>query len=88
MQGAPELAQEIFQMPVRVGNPITLGGLVDEYRSPLYATGVGLVLLGAESLEPELRQPPRGPDRPGKGKPSAEGGVLGRLADWIRNGFF
>jgi cell division protein FtsA len=88
MQGATELAHEIFQLPVRIGNPITLGGLVDEYRSPLYATAVGLVLLGAESVQPELRQnahsAPRGQERSGKGKPAA----LARLAEWIRNGFF
>jgi len=92
MQGAAELAQDIFQMPVRVGNPITLGGLVEEYRSPLYATAVGLVLLGAEESTPEERQGPRpGPrasERPGKGKPASDGGRLGRIVDWIKNGFF
>ena len=60
MQGTAELAQDIFQMPVRVGNPITLGGLVEEYRSPLYATAVGLVLMGAEDSQP---QEPGGRDR-------------------------
>jgi len=88
MQGSAELASEIFQMPVRVGNPITLGGLVDEYRSPLYATGVGLVLLGAETVQPEQRQgqrqSPRTTERAGKGKPA----MFGRIADWIKNGFF
>jgi cell division protein FtsA len=79
-------------MPVRVGNPITLGGLVEEYRSPLYATAVGLVLLGAEESAPEERQGPRGSsrgvERPGKGKPASDGGRLGRIVDWIKNGFF
>jgi cell division protein FtsA len=95
MQGAAELAQDIFQMPVRVGNPITLGGLVEEYRSPLYATAVGLVLLGAEETAPEERQgarsaargAPRGAERQGKGKPASDG-RLGRIVDWIKNGFF
>jgi len=50
MQGAAELAHEIFGLPVRIGNPVTVGGLVEEYRSPVWATGVGLVLLGAEAL--------------------------------------
>ena len=87
MQGAAELAQEVFQMPVRVGNPITLGGLVEEYRSPIYATAVGLVLLGAESMESPEQKLPRGQDRQVKGKPSSDG-TLSRLADWIRKGFF
>jgi cell division protein FtsA len=90
MQGAAELAQEMFQLPVRVGNPITLGGLVEEYRSPLYATAVGLVLLGAESSQPPEAKGPRQPERQGKGKgkPSEGDGTLARLADWIRRGFF
>jgi cell division protein FtsA len=87
MQGAAELAQEVFQMPVRVGNPVTLGGLVEEYRSPIYATAVGLVLLGAESMEGPEQRPSRGQDRQVKGKAASEG-TLSRLADWIRKGFF
>jgi cell division protein FtsA len=90
MQGAAELAQEMFQMPVRVGNPITLGGLVEEYRSPLYSTAVGLVLLGAEGSEPQEPRGARQGERTGKGKPKpSEGdGTLSRIADWIRKGFF
>jgi cell division protein FtsA len=87
MQGAPELASEIFQMPTRVGNPITLGGLVDEYRSPLFATGVGLVLLGAESIQPEQRTQ-RGPERGGKTNQAAMNQTFGRLAGWFKKGFF
>jgi len=88
MQGAPELAQEMFQMPVRVGNPITLGGLVEEYRSPLFATAVGLVLMGAEDSQPPEARGQRPPERQGKTKNSDGSGTLGRLADWIRKGFF
>ncbi len=88
MQGAAELAQEIFQMPVRIGNPITLGGLVEEYRSPLYATAVGLVMMGAEEYAPEERQGPKASERPGKGKPASDPGRLGRIVDWLKSGFF
>jgi cell division protein FtsA len=47
LTGAAELAYEVFRLPVRIGTPLSVGGLVDEYRSPLYATGLGLVLEGA-----------------------------------------
>jgi cell division protein FtsA len=47
LPGAPELASEIFNLPARVGYPIKLGGLVEEYHNPIFATGVGLVLYGA-----------------------------------------
>ena len=45
--GTAELAAEIFNLPARVGYPVKLGGLVEEYRSPIFSTGVGLVLYGA-----------------------------------------
>ena len=34
-------------MRSRVGYPVKLGGLVEEYHDPMYSTGVGLVLYGA-----------------------------------------
>ncbi len=46
LSGAPELAEEIFESPVRQGVPFHVGGLQDVVRSPMYATGVGLVLFG------------------------------------------
>jgi cell division protein FtsA len=47
LAGAADLASEIFGLPTRIGYPVRLGGLVEEYASPMYATGVGLVLHGA-----------------------------------------
>jgi cell division protein FtsA len=46
MQGVPELAEQVFDAPVRRGVPAGLGGLADVVRSPLYATAVGLALYG------------------------------------------
>ena len=46
MEGAIELAEEIFHMPVRLGYPQHISGLVDVVRNPIYATGVGLLLFG------------------------------------------
>ena len=47
MPGTAELASEIFGLPARLGYPARLGGLVPEYHSPIFATGVGLVQYGA-----------------------------------------
>jgi len=47
LSGTAELATEIFNLPARIGYPVKLGGLVEEYHSPIYSTGVGLVLAGA-----------------------------------------
>ena len=47
LQGMTELAEEILGLPVRRGVPRGIGGLVDVVKSPVYATGVGLVVYGA-----------------------------------------
>ena len=47
MEGIPELAEAIFDQPVRRGIPGDIGGLADVVRSPIHATAVGLALHGA-----------------------------------------
>jgi len=48
LNGMPELAEEILGLPVRHGIPGSIGGLVDVVRSPMYSTGVGLVIYGRD----------------------------------------
>ena len=43
LSGMTELAEQVFNLPVRRGLPIDIGGLVDVVNSPMYATAVGLV---------------------------------------------
>ena len=50
MEGAIELAEEVFHMPVRLGVPQYVQGLSDVVRNPIHATGVGLLLYGQEAL--------------------------------------
>ncbi len=54
--GCVELAEEIFQMPARLGYPRNVGGLKDVVNNPMYATAVGLLFYGAEK---ETETPPR-----------------------------
>jgi cell division protein FtsA len=49
LEGMPELAEQIFNLPVRRGVPQNIGGLVDVVNSPVYATGVGLVVYGSKN---------------------------------------
>jgi cell division protein FtsA len=49
MEGVPELAERVFDLPVRRGIPDGVGGLVDVVKNPIYATGVGLALDGARA---------------------------------------
>ncbi|HWV38448.1 MAG TPA: cell division protein FtsA [Vulgatibacter sp.] len=51
LPGMPELAEEVLGLPTRRGYPRGIGGLVDVVKSPMYATGVGLVLYGAKHLD-------------------------------------
>ncbi len=46
IEGAVELAEEIFHMPVRLGTPQGVAGLTDVVRNPIYSTSVGLLLYG------------------------------------------
>ena len=44
LQGMPELGEEVFHLPVRVGVPAYTGGLSEVVRSPRFATSVGLLM--------------------------------------------
>ncbi|MDR2101041.1 MAG: cell division protein FtsA [Treponema sp.] len=81
--GAVELADQIFKLPVRVGVPLPVGGLVEEYRNPIYATAVGLVLEGAD--REGKKAPEWGEDNLRK---KGQSSFFGKLADWLRKEFF
>jgi cell division protein FtsA len=51
LEGTQELADEIFELPVRIGRPQNVGGLTDVVNSPIYATGVGLIHYGQRYRE-------------------------------------
>ncbi|MDY0189797.1 MAG: cell division protein FtsA [Desulfuromonas sp.] len=53
LPGMPELAEQIFDLPVRRGSPQGVGGLIDVVNSPIYATGVGLVIYGSHNQHSE-----------------------------------
>ena len=51
IEGAAEFAEDVFQMPVRLGHPMQVTGLKDYVQDPAYASVVGLLLYGQESQE-------------------------------------
>jgi len=51
LDGLEEVAEEIFDLPIRRGDPTGVGGLVDRVNTPDYATTVGLILYGYNQLE-------------------------------------
>ncbi|MCP4720185.1 MAG: cell division protein FtsA, partial [Desulfobacteraceae bacterium] len=44
-----EIAESVFNVPVRIGEPNNIGGLKDIVKNPAYATGVGLVIFGSDA---------------------------------------
>jgi cell division protein FtsA len=82
--GAVELAAHVFRMPVRIGVPLTLGGLREKYHSPLYATAVGLALEG--NFQETEKRTDRGTDP--KIREKGRGSLLGRIVEWLKKEFF
>lgn len=60
LEGLPELASQVLELPVRIGYPRHVTGLVDIIDSPLYATAVGLLLYGKELRKHRLPINPGG----------------------------
>ena len=48
LEGIMELAEQVFNVPVRTGYPVGVGGITDIVNSPMYTTGVGLVIYGSK----------------------------------------
>ena len=73
VRGLAEIAEQVFDAPTRVGflEESHFGGLLEEVKTPGWATACGLALL---SLRTQLR------NGPGSGKSSAR-----RVAEWIGN---
>ena len=80
MEGAVELAEEIFHLPVRLGMPNETGGLQDIVRNPIHATGVGLLHYGLKQQFSPL---------PGGKNPTVtvNDGALTKMKRWIQNNF-
>ncbi|MBF0310557.1 MAG: cell division protein FtsA [Magnetococcales bacterium] len=75
-EGMVELAEEVFNKPVRRGVPQGIGGLADVVASPIYATAVGLVLWASRYDT----------GSPSRGSRTESGGVkttLQRMKDWF-----
>jgi cell division protein FtsA len=51
--GIMDVAKKVIGLPVRVGVPEKVGGLVDEILDPSYATTIGLILVGKNKIQKE-----------------------------------
>jgi cell division protein FtsA len=77
VEGAIELAERVFKMPVRIGTPQFVTGLTEVINNPVYATGVGLLIYGLQqrdhqqdpAIQPNLK------------------GLWGRMKGWFQGNF-
>ncbi len=72
LPGIREVAREVIGLPVRVGKPHDLQGLVDTLTKPAFATSVGLLLWG-QRQRPSVR--PHAPKTP----------LTSRVSKWFKN---
>jgi len=70
----PEIAEQIFDLPIRRGTPAGVGGLADHVSSPAFATAVGLVMYGHRN---HVSEPAR----------AVGAGAIGRVAGRLRTLF-
>jgi len=78
LHGMVEIAEKMTNLPVRKGSPVGVGGLVDVVSSPIYATGVGLVLYAQRNQDKEEARTGRGGMLQKMGR---------RMRSWVREFF-
>ena len=75
LPGVAEIAEQIFNVPARLGYPTKIGGLTEVVNKPMYATAVGLVLYGAKRMNVEKKFRIR------------DGNIFGRVVDRMKKWF-
>ena len=76
LEGISDIAESIFNLPVRIGKPSSISGLVDVVNNPMYATGVGLVMYGVRN---QVAKKFRIRDK------HIFNGVMGRMRKWFKD---
>lgn len=79
MEGIQELAERVFEMPIKLGVPTGFGGLTEAARSPVHATGVGLCMYGLSASK----------DKPARkvGMDDSFKKIFDRMKSWVKEFF-
>lgn len=86
IEGAVQLAESIFHLPVRIGMPKSLkvGGMDELLKNPIYATGIGLLMYGRQQISQFQAVTPRRKKQVNE----ADGfGLMSRMRGWFQNSF-
>jgi cell division protein FtsA len=75
LEGLDRMAEAVLGLPVRIGFPKDIKGCKDIINSPMYATGVGLVLYGSATESGRVFYP------------DAFTGIFGKMKDWVKGIF-
>jgi cell division protein FtsA len=77
VEGAVELAERVFKVPVRIGVPQFVTGLTEVINNPVYATGVGLLIYGLQQRD----------NQQDASSPANFKGLWGRMRSWFQGNF-
>jgi cell division protein FtsA len=75
LEGTQELAERVFNLPVRRGLPVNLNGMPEDLMKPMFATAAGLLLCA------------RSNGRPSSGRPRPWIKLRSRVSEWVRDFF-
>ena len=78
IEGLVELAEEVFHMPVRLGVPQYVTGLIDVVRNPIHATGVGLLLFGQHNEQAHNQY---------RSNSTGVSSMFGQIKNWFQGNF-
>lgn len=81
LEGAVELAEEVFHMPVRLGYPLEMKGLQAEVHSPSFATTTGLLMYARDQQE----HLPLDTEKPIKTQDAKS--IFEGMKNWFKNSF-
>ncbi len=87
LQGMVELGDFLFEVPLKRGVPIRLGGLKEIVNSPKYSTAVGLLKYGADQLTRSSGQPPSLLGESLLGEDGMIGKIGGQFKNWMKDLF-
>lgn len=79
IEGAIDLAEEIFHMPVRLGIPQSVKGLSDVVKNPIYSTGVGLLHYAQQTQQEGTNK--------SVSTRQQEAGLMSRVKKWFQGNF-
>lgn len=78
IEGALELAEQVFQMPVRLGSPQNVTGMKEILNNPIYSTGVGLLHFGHQQREESVNEIKLG---------SSVKNIIAQMKSWFQGNF-